>query len=113
MAKLTLSKHFIKNKIDDRIYSSFLEHIGSAIYGGIYDPGHPKADEDGYRLDVLEQIQRLRLPAIRYPGGNFTCSYNWEDTIGPASQRPARLELAWRQIEPNTFGIGDCRVFQY
>ena len=105
MAKLTLSKHFIKNKIDDRIYSSFLEHIGSAIYGGIYDPGHPKADEDGYRLDVLEQIQRLRLPAIRYPGGNFTCSYNWEDTIGPASQRPARLELAWRQIEPNTFGI--------
>lgn len=57
--------------IDDRIYSSFIEHMGRAVYTGIYEPGHPTADRQGLRQDVLDLIAPLNLPLIRYPGGNF------------------------------------------
>ena len=104
-AKLVLSKHFLRSKVDKRLFGSFVEHMGSTVYNGIFEPGHPLADEDGFRTDVLELVKKLSLPVIRYPGGNFTCSYNWEDSVGPVEQRPTRMELAWRQIEPNTFGL--------
>lgn len=104
-ARLILSKHFLKHELDKRLFGSFVEHMGSTVYGGIFEPGHPLADENGFRRDVLKLVQQLALPVIRYPGGNFTCSYFWEDTVGPVEQRPTRLELAWRQVEPNTFGL--------
>ena len=106
-AKITLNRHFVKNEIDPRLYGSFVEHMGSTVYGGVFEEGSPYSDENGYRLDVLELVKKLRLPVIRYPGGNFTCSYFWEDSVGPRAERPTRMELAWRQIEPNTFGIDE------
>ena len=81
--------------------------MGRAIYTGIYEPGHPTADEDGFRKDVLDLVRALKIPAIRYPGGNFVSAYNWEDGIGPKDKRPVRLDLAWRSKETNQVGINE------
>lgn len=93
-----------RQRIDERLYSAFMEHLGDTVYDGIYDPEHPEADENGFRKDVIELVKNLNLPMIRYPGGNYTCSYDWEDGVGPVEKRPARLELAWQAIEPNRVG---------
>ncbi|MFD0670604.1 alpha-N-arabinofuranosidase [Cohnella sp. GCM10027633] len=106
-AKMIVDKDFVISNIDNRLYGSFIEHLGRAVYGGIYEPGHPQADENGFRQDVLSLIQRLQVPIIRYPGGNFVSGYDWKDGVGPKHLRPRRLELAWRTIEPNQFGMNE------
>ncbi len=103
-------KHYQIGKIDDKLYSSFTEHLGRCIYTGIYEPGHPDADEDGYRKDVMELVKELKVPVIRYPGGNFVSCYDWHDGIGPREKRPRRMDYAWASIETNEFGIDEfCR----
>ena len=106
-AKITANKNFQISKIDDRLYGSFIEHIGRAIYGGVYEPDHPAADDMGFRGDVIEQVKTLNVPVVRYPGGNFVSGYNWEDGIGDRSKRPRRMELAWKTIETNRVGIDE------
>ena len=106
-AKLTVEKDFKISTIDKRIYGSFIEHLGRAVYGGIYQPGHPTADEEGFRRDVIDLIKELDVPVVRYPGGNFVSNFYWEDSVGPLSDRPKRLELAWRSTEPNLVGINE------
>ena len=94
-------------EIDPRIYGSFIEHLGRAVYGGIYEPGHPTADEQGFRHDVIDLVRELNVPIVRYPGGNFVSGYNWEDGVGPVSERPRRLDLAWRTVETNEVGTNE------
>lgn len=106
-AKVILDRDYRIGKVDNRIYGSFIEHLGRAIYGGIYEPGHPNSDEKGFRKDVLELVRELNVPIIRYPGGNFVSGYNWEDGVGPVEKRPRRLELAWRTIETNEIGTNE------
>lgn len=106
-ASLPLSKSFPIGKIDKRVYGSFIEHLGRAVYGGIYEPGHPTADADGFRTDVIDEIKKLQVPVVRYPGGNFVSGYRWEDGVGPVESRPKRLELAWGVLEPNNFGTDE------
>jgi len=106
-AKVILHKDFQIGEIDPRLYGSFLEHLGRAVYGGVYEPGHPKADADGFRTDVLDMVRELNFSVVRYPGGNFVSGYRWEDGIGPRDQRPKRLELAWRSIETNQLGTDE------
>ncbi|WP_282940658.1 alpha-N-arabinofuranosidase [Paenibacillus sp. RC67] len=106
-ATMILDKDFIISSIDKRIYGSFIEHLGRAVYEGIYEPGHPLADEQGFRKDVIELVQELNVPIVRYPGGNFVSGYNWEDGVGPLENRPRRLELAWRTIETNEVGTNE------
>ena len=106
-SKITLAKEFKTGEIDKRIYGSFIEHLGRAVYGGIYEPGHITADEDGFRTDVIELVKELNVPIVRYPGGNFVSGYNWEDGVGPVESRPKRLDLAWGTTEPNTFGTNE------
>ncbi len=106
-AKITLAKEFRIGEIDKRIYGSFIEHLGRAIYGGIYEPDHPTADENGFRQDVIALVKKLNVPVVRYPGGNFVSGYNWEDGIGPVENRPKRLDLAWGTTEPNLFGTNE------
>ncbi|BBH22783.1 intracellular exo-alpha-(1-_5)-L-arabinofuranosidase 1 [Paenibacillus baekrokdamisoli] len=106
-AKMIVDKDFTIGEVDKRIYGSFIEHLGRAVYGGIYEPEHPEADEQGFRSDVIELVKGLDVPIVRYPGGNFVSGYNWEDGVGPLAQRPRRLELAWRTIEPNLFGFNE------
>ncbi|WP_175471298.1 alpha-N-arabinofuranosidase [Fontibacillus panacisegetis] len=104
---MVVDKAFKIAEVDRRIYGSFIEHLGRAVYGGIYEPTHPTADSLGFREDVKQLIQELQVPIIRYPGGNFVSGYNWEDGVGPLSERPKRLELAWRTIEPNYVGTNE------
>lgn len=95
------------SKIDKRIYGSFIEHLGRAVYGGIYDPSDKSADEDGFRGDVKKLVKELGVPVVRYPGGNFVSGYNWEDGTGPKELRPQKMELAWSTIETNQVGIDE------
>ena len=104
-AKLVLDRDFAIGQIDRRLYGSFIEHLGRAVYGGIYEPGHPLADEEGFRKDVIDLVRALRIPVVRYPGGNFVSGFNWEDSVGPAADRPKRLDLAWFTTETNEVGL--------
>jgi alpha-N-arabinofuranosidase len=106
-ARVTVHKDFRLAAVDDRIYSAFLEHLGRAVYGGIYEPGHKTADKDGFRGDVLGLVKDLNLPLVRYPGGNFVSNYDWEDGIGPKDKRPTRLDLAWKTTEDNQIGTDE------
>ncbi|MNO17868.1 Intracellular exo-alpha-(1-_5)-L-arabinofuranosidase [compost metagenome] len=106
-AKILIDKEYRLADVDSRIYGSFIEQLGRAVYGGIYDPGHPTADEYGFRRDVADMIKEIGVPIIRYPGGNFVSGYNWEDGVGPVAERPRRLELAWRMIETNEVGTNE------
>ena len=106
-ARFVLDPAFEVGAVDPRLFGSFVEHLGRCVYTGIYEPGHPRADADGLRTDVLALIRELGVTAIRYPGGNFVSGYKWEDGVGPVEQRPRRLEPAWRSIETNAFGLGE------
>ncbi|KAH0137223.1 family 51 glycoside hydrolase, partial [Aureobasidium melanogenum] len=94
-------------KINDNVYGGFTEHMGRCIYGGIYDPGNPLSDENGFRKDVIEAFKELNCPVVRYPGGNFVATYHWLDGVGPKDQRPVRPELAWLGEESNQFGTDE------
>ncbi|MFM2485235.1 arabinosylfuranosidase ArfA [Celerinatantimonas yamalensis] len=106
-AKCIVNKHFKIADIDRRIYGSFIEHMGRAVYTGIYEPEHAMADEQGFRQDVLKAVRDLNVPIVRYPGGNFVSGYDWKDGIGPKTDRPKRLDYAWLAIETNQFGINE------
>ncbi len=106
-ASVFVNKNFEISDIDERIYGSFIEHMGRAVYTGIYEPGHVTADEQGFRKDVIEAINNLNVPIVRYPGGNFVSGYDWKDGIGPKENRPTRLDYAWFSIENNHFGIDE------
>jgi alpha-L-arabinofuranosidase len=106
-ARATIDPAATIGTVDERLFGSFVEHMGRAVYGGIYEPGHRTADADGWRLDVLGLVRRLGVSLIRYPGGNFVSGYDWEDGVGPRAARPLRRDLAWRSIEPNLVGTDD------
>ena len=99
---------------DRRLFGAFIEHLGRCVYGGIFEPGHSTADSHGFRRDVLALVRELAPTVMRYPGGNFVSGYNWEDGVGPISERPRRLDLAWMSTETNQFGTNQfidwCRA---
>jgi alpha-L-arabinofuranosidase len=90
-AKLFLHPKVTIDTIDPRLYGGFIEHLGRAVYEGIYEPDHPTADEQGFRQDALELVRELDMPVTRYPGANFLSGYDWEDGVGPLPERPNRL----------------------
>ncbi len=112
--KIFADANLTVGEISPNLYGSFIEHLGRAVYEGIYEPNHPTADENGFRRDVIGLIRELGVPVVRYPGGNFLSGYDWRDGIGPKEKRPTRLDLAWFTTEPNEFGTDEfmkwCRV---
>ncbi len=106
-AKVIIDKDFQISRIDRRIYGSFIEHLGRAVYQGIYQPGSPFADEQGFREDTLALVKELNVPIVRYPGGNFVSGYKWEDGVGPRESRPKRIDLAWHVVETNEVGLNE------
>jgi len=101
---LHLHTAFLIDDVDPRVFGGFLEHLGRAVYEGVYEPQSKNADETGCRKDVLEALKRLKFTAVRYPGGNFVSGYHWQDAIGPKNNRPKVRDLAWQSLEPNEFG---------
>ena len=106
-ARVIADRDFIVDQLDRRVFGAFVEHLGRCIYGGIYEPGHPTADEHGFRGDVLELARELGVTIMRWPGGNFVSGYNWRDGVGPKDKRPVRLDLAWFSTERNQFGTNE------
>ena len=106
-SSITIDPDFTIGEVPPRLFGSFVEHMGRCVYGGIYDPSHPITLGDGLRSDVIELVKELGVSVIRYPGGNFVSGYNWEDGVGPKNVRPRKLDLAWRSLEPNTFGLNE------
>jgi len=113
-ARAVINPARVRSQLDRRLLGSFLEHLGRAVYTGVYQPGSPLADEHGFRTDVMDEIRTLGVPIIRYPGGNFVSGYNWLDGVGPRDQRPTVLERAWNSLETNQFGTNEfiqwCRL---
>jgi alpha-N-arabinofuranosidase len=113
-ARVLLRRAVGRREIDRRVLGSFLEHLGRAIYTGVYEPGSRLADAKGFRSDVAREVKELGVPIIRYPGGNFVSGYNWLDGVGPKGQRPVALDRAWNSTETNTFGTNEfmdwCRM---
>ena len=106
-ARLVLDPAFRVGAVDRRLFGSFVEHMGRCVHTGIHEPGHPTAGPDGMRGDVLALVRELGPTIVRYPGGNFVSGYRWEDGVGPLADRPRRLDLAWRSVEPNTVGVDE------
>jgi alpha-N-arabinofuranosidase len=106
-ARIKVDPDFRIGGVDPRLYGSFIEHLGRAVYGGIYEPEHPTSDDMGFRGDVLELVKELQVPIVRYPGGNFVSGYDWEDGVGLKESRPQRLDLAWRTVETNQVGTNE------
>lgn len=106
-SRIIADRDFVLSPLDRRVFGTFVEHLGRCVYGGIYEPGHPTADEHGFRGDVLALTRELGPTIVRYPGGNFLSGYNWEDGVGPKEQRPVRLDLAWGSTETNEIGANE------
>lgn len=120
-AKIIVDVNRIISEVDPRIYGVFMEPINfsgsrmglpdtaffSTLYGNLYDPKSPLADENGFRKDYIEAMKELKITNMRWPGGNFVMGYNWKDGIGPKEQRPRRLNLAWGGLESNQVGTDE------
>src|ERR1041384_1982067 len=113
-ARLIVDRDFVISELDRFLFGTFVEHLGRCVYTGIFEPGHPSADERGFRGDVMALVRELGPTLVRYPGGNFLSGYNWEDGVGPIAERPVRLDLAWFTTETNRFGTNEfidwCRA---
>lgn len=96
-----------RDDLDRRVLGSFLEHLGRAVYTGVFEPGSRLADAKGFRTDVAREVKDLGVPIVRYPGGNFVSGYNWLDGVGPKAQRPVVLDRAWNSLETNQFGTNE------
>jgi alpha-N-arabinofuranosidase len=108
-------------EIDPRIYGVFMEPIQfsgkrfglpdsvqfNTLYGTLYDPSSPLADENGFKKNYIEAMKELKISNMRWPGGNFLMGYNWQDGIGPKQQRPARINLAWGGVDQNQVGTDE------
>jgi alpha-L-arabinofuranosidase len=99
------------SEIDSNIYGAFVEPIRTVVHGTIYDPASSLSDENGFRKDFIKLIRELKIPVLRWPGGNFVSGYNWEDGIGPKAERPVRLDLAWNQVDKNQMGTDEYAKF--
>jgi alpha-N-arabinofuranosidase len=113
-ARAVLLRDHARADMDRRLLGAFLEHLGRAIYTGVYEPGSPLADAKGFRKDVAAEVKGLGVPIMRYPGGNFVSGYDWLDGVGPKDKRPTVLERAWNSLETNQFGTNEfiewCRL---
>lgn len=106
-ASIKIDRDRTIGEIDPKIYGNFIEHLGRCIYGGIYDPASPLADDDGFRKDIIKATRNLNVTILRWPGGNFVSGYHWEDGIGPKEARPRRIDLAWGAVETNLVGTDE------
>ena len=106
-AKMSIDRAYQISPVCEHLYDAFVEHLGRDVYGGVYDPESPVADDMGFRKDLLEMVREVRIPQVRYPGGNFASGYRWEDGIGPVENRPKRLDLAFQSLETNRIGVNE------
>lgn len=103
-AKITIHPLFQIGEISPRLFSTFLEPIGTIVNGTMYNPKHPTADEEGFRTDIINALKEANCTAVRLPGGNYVSCWDWKDSIGPKDQRKTHLDMAWHQYITNDIG---------
>ena len=93
-------------RISRHIYGHFSEHLGRCIYGGYWvGENSPIPNVRGIRKDVVAALKKIKIPNLRWPGGCFADEYNWQDGIGPRSDRPKMINTHWGGVtEDNSFG---------
>ncbi|MFF5364463.1 alpha-N-arabinofuranosidase [Streptomyces scabiei] len=106
-AHIKLDEQAVIAPVRRRTFGSFVEHLGRCVYTGLYEPEHPSANDDGFRMDVVELVRELGTGTVRYPGGNFVSGFRWEDSVGPRDKRPVRRDLAWHSLESNQVGLDE------
>ena len=120
-AKIKIDVDRTIGEIDPNIYGVFMEPIefnprrfGSSdttvhntMYGTLYNPSSPLADQNGFKKNYIEAMKELKITNMRWPGGNYVAGYNWQDGIGPKAQRPVRKDLAWGGIDNNHVGTDE------
>jgi alpha-N-arabinofuranosidase len=120
-AKIKIDIDRTIGEVDPKIYGVFMEPIrfsfpvsgkeervsGNTLYGPLYNPDSPLADENGFNRVYIEAAKELKITNMRWPGGNYVAGYNWQDGIGPKEKRPVRKELAWGDIENNHVGTDE------
>jgi alpha-L-arabinofuranosidase len=120
-AKIKIDVDRTIGEIDPKIYGVFMEPIHfngrrmglpdtvdfNTMYGNLYDPASPLADENGFRKDYIDAAKELKITNMRWPGGNFVMGYNWQDGVGPKNQRPVRINLAWGGLDNNQVGTDE------
>jgi alpha-N-arabinofuranosidase len=92
-------------KYSPMIFGHFIEHFDNQVYGGLYWPGSPFSDEDGFRKDVIEALKEIKCPIVRWPGGCYVSDYHWKCGVGP--NRQPMWNKAWNVEDPNTFGTDE------
>ncbi|MFE9426445.1 alpha-N-arabinofuranosidase [Kitasatospora sp. NPDC006697] len=106
-AHIELDRRAVIGPVRRRTFGSFVEHLGRCVYTGLYEPDHPTANPDGFRMDVVELVRELGSTTVRYPGGNFVSGFRWEDSVGPRASRPVRRDLSWHSLESNQVGLDE------
>jgi alpha-N-arabinofuranosidase len=106
-AHIRLDRHAVIAPVRRRTFGAFVEHLGRCVYTGLYEPEHPSANDQGFRMDVVELVRELGSTTVRYPGGNFVSGFRWEDSVGPRAKRPVRRDLAWHSLESNQVGLDE------
>jgi alpha-N-arabinofuranosidase len=106
-AMAVVNKKFVIGEVSSLMFGQYFEPLGRCTHEGMYEPDHPSANAKGWRQDVLELVKAMNISCFRYPGGNLTATYRWEDGVGPREKRPVRMELAWVSIEDNSIGINE------
>jgi len=119
-AKIKIDIERSVGEIDPKIYGVFMEPIQisgrrglpdspvlNTLYGTLYDPASPLADENGFKKNYIDAMKELKVTNMRWPGGNFLMGYNWQDGIGPKDKRPARINMAWGGIDNNHVGTDE------
>lgn len=102
---VTIDRNSAPKKYNPMIFGGFIEHFSTQVYGGIFDPGNPLSDEDGFRTDVIEALKEIKMPIVRWPGGCFVSTYHWMGGIGP--ERTPVFDKSWGVEDPNTFGTDE------
>jgi alpha-N-arabinofuranosidase len=94
------------------IFGGFIEQFGDQVYGGIFDPGSPLSDENGFRKDVVAALKELKIKVVRWPGGCFASGYHWKEGVG--KNRKPTPDPVWGVVESNQFGTDEfvkwCRL---
>ncbi len=104
-AILTIDTDTPSKTYSPMIFGGFLEHFANQVYGGVFEPGSPLSDKNGFRQDVIKALKELKVPIVRWPGGCFVSGYHWEAGVG--KHRKPVDDMAWGVVEPNTFGTDE------
>ncbi|WP_029233310.1 alpha-N-arabinofuranosidase [Butyrivibrio sp. VCB2006] len=104
--KLHINENRKLSHIEPEVYGHFSEHLGRCIYGGLFVGKDSKiANVNGMRSDVVDALKEIKVPVLRWPGGNFADEYHWMDGIGPKDKRKKMINNHWGGvIEDNSFG---------